>query len=88
MSLIDLSGVISLGDEVEGHEHNEADGREQQGRQQRALLPLSSLERLVLDGARVARHEPHEHVQQEHRHRQTAAVGGVHEPDRRLRSGW
>lgn len=66
--------MISLRHEVEREKHREAQGREQQGSQQRALLPLSALERLVQDGARVARWYPHENVQQQHRHRQAPAV--------------
>ncbi len=65
----DLGRVISLRHEVQREEHREAQRREEQGGHQRALLPLPTLERLVEDGARVARRYPHEHVQQQHRHR-------------------
>lgn len=76
--------MISLRHEVERKEHREAQGREEQSGQQCALLPLSALERLVQDGARVARRYPHEHVQQQHRYRQAPAVGRVHEPGQRM----
>lgn len=73
--------MISLRHEVEREEHEEAHRGEQQGRHEGALLPLSPLERLVKDGARVARRHPHEHVQQKHGHRQAAAVGRVYKAD-------
>lgn len=75
--------MISLRHEVEGEEDREAQRREEECGKQRALLPLSALERLVQDGARVSGRHSHEHVQEEHRHRQAASVGGVHEPARK-----
>ena len=76
----DLSGMISLRDKVEDEEHQEAGGGEHECSPQRTLLPLPPLEGLVQNRAAVAGRDSHEHVQQEHRHRQAATVGGVHEP--------
>ena len=74
--------MISLRHKVEREEYHEANRREEQGRHEGALLPLSSLERLIQDGARIPGRHAHEHVEQEHRHRQAAAVGRVHKPSK------
>lgn len=76
----DLGRVEFARHEVQQQEHREAQGREKQRRHQSALLPLPSLERFVQDRAAVARRHTHQHVQQQHRHRKTAAVGRVDKP--------
>lgn len=72
--------MISSRHEVENQEHSEAQRREQEGGEERALLPLAPLERLVQDRAAVARRDAHEYVQEQHGDRKAPAVRRVHEP--------